>query len=44
MLTKLRRTLPKTLDVIVFAGGSLLVFTLGATFFRAFKGVLVDYE
>lgn len=40
----LNGTLPKTLDVIVFAGGSLLLFALGATFFRAFKGVLVDYE
>jgi lipopolysaccharide transport system permease protein len=35
---------PKLLDVSVFAGLSLVLFALGATFFRAFKGVLVDYE
>ena len=28
----------------IFATISLVVFALGATFFRAFKGVLVDYE
>ena len=35
---------PKPLDIAVFAGLSLVLFALGATFFRAFKGVLVDYE
>jgi hypothetical protein len=36
--------LPSVLDVTVFGGLSLAMFALGATFFRAFKGVLVDYE
>lgn len=35
---------PKTLDLVVFVGGSLGSFAAGAVFFRAFKGVLVDYE
>jgi lipopolysaccharide transport system permease protein len=29
---------------IVYAAGSLLVFGVGAAFFRTFKSVLVDYE
>jgi lipopolysaccharide transport system permease protein len=37
-------TWPAPLDIAVFAGGSVMLFALGATFFRAFKGVLVDYE
>ena len=40
----LNGTWPKPLDAAVFTTGSLLVFGLGATFFRAFKGVLVDFE
>lgn len=40
----LNGTFPEPLHIAVFAGGSLLTFALGATFFRAFKGVLVDYE
>lgn len=35
---------PRALDVGVFAGGALLSFAVGAVFFRAFKGILVDYE
>jgi lipopolysaccharide transport system permease protein len=35
---------PSALEITVYAGLSLLMFALGATFFRAFKGVLVDYE
>lgn len=35
---------PRVLDVTVFAGLSVGLYALGATFFRAFKGVLVDYE
>lgn len=35
---------PSPLDMSVFAAGSLLSFVLGATFFNAFKGVLIDYE
>ena len=35
---------PSPSVVTVYAGGSLLTFALGAAFFRAFKGVLVDYE
>ncbi len=35
---------PRPLDAAVYAGGSLLAFGIGATFFRAFKGVLVDFE
>ena len=35
---------PSALEITVYAGGSLLMFALGAVFFRAFKGVLVDYE
>jgi len=40
----LNGTWPRLLDVSVFAGGALLSFAAGAAFFRAFKGVLVDYE
>ena len=40
----LNGTWPKRLDILVFATGSLAAFAVGATFFRAFKGVLVDYE
>lgn len=35
---------PSPLVIGVYVGGSLLMFAVGATFFRAFKGVLVDYE
>lgn len=35
---------PGLVSAVVFAGGSLLSFAVGAAFFRAFKGVLVDYE
>ena len=40
----LNGTWPEPLHAAVYAGGSLLCFAVGATFFRAFKGVLVDYE
>ena len=40
----LNGTWPKPLDAAVFTTGSLLAFGVGATFFRAFKGVLVDFE
>lgn len=40
----LNGTWPRPLNLAVFAALALGVFTLGATFFRAFKGVLVDYE
>lgn len=40
----LNGTWPKALDIGVYAGGAVLSFAVGATFFRAFKGVLVDYE
>jgi lipopolysaccharide transport system permease protein len=40
----LNGTWPEPLHAAIFAGGSLLAFVIGATFFRAFKGVLVDYE
>jgi ABC-type polysaccharide/polyol phosphate export permease len=40
----LNGTWPEPLAVAVYAGGALLSFAVGATFFRAFKGVLVDYE
>jgi lipopolysaccharide transport system permease protein len=40
----LNGTWPSLLSVAVFAGGSIALFALGATFFRAFKGVLPDYE
>jgi lipopolysaccharide transport system permease protein len=40
----LNGTWPEPLHVAVYAGGALLAFAAGATFFRAFKGVLVDYE
>jgi lipopolysaccharide transport system permease protein len=35
---------PQLFEFTVFAFGALATFALGATFFRAFKGVLVDYE
>jgi lipopolysaccharide transport system permease protein len=40
----LNGTWPDPVEFSVFAGGALALFALGATFFRAFKGVLVDYE
>ena len=40
----LNGTFPSALETTVYAGGSLLMFAVGAVFFRAFKGVLVDYE
>ena len=40
----LNGTWPSLRVVVVYAGGSLLTFAAGAAFFRAFKGVLVDYE
>jgi len=40
----LNGTFPSLFDFSVYAGLSLALFALGATFFRAFKGVLVDYE
>jgi hypothetical protein len=29
---------------LIYGGVSLLVFAVGAAFFRAFRGVLLDYE
>lgn len=40
----LNGTWPEPLPVAVYGGGALLAFAAGATFFHAFKGVLVDYE
>jgi len=40
----LKGTWPEPLHIVIYAGGALLSFAVGATFFRAFKGVLVDYE
>lgn len=40
----LNGTLPDPFDFALYAGGSLLIFAAGAAFFRAFKGVLIDYE
>lgn len=40
----LNGTWPEPLQAAVYIGGALLSFAVGATFFRAFKGVLVDYE
>ena len=40
----LNGTWPEPFDIGVYAIGSLVAFAVGATFFRAFKGVLVDYE
>jgi lipopolysaccharide transport system permease protein len=40
----LNGTWPEPFEFSVFAGGALVIFAAGATFFRAFKGVLVDYE
>jgi lipopolysaccharide transport system permease protein len=40
----LNGTWPDARDFAVFAAFSLVTFALGAAFFRAFKGVLVDYE
>ena len=31
-------------ELAIYVAGCLLAFALGAAFFRAFKGVLVDYE
>lgn len=35
---------PDPLDFAVYAAGSIATFAAGAAFFRAFKGVLVDFE
>jgi len=35
---------PDPLALAVFGGGAIGVYAVGATFFRMFKGVLVDYE
>jgi lipopolysaccharide transport system permease protein len=40
----LNGTWPDAREFVLFAIGSLAVFAIGAAFFRAFKGVLVDYE
>lgn len=40
----LNGTWPRPFDFGVYAIGSLVAFACGAAFFRAFKGVLVDYE
>jgi len=40
----LNGTWPDPFDFTVYAAGSLGAFAAGAAFFRAFKGVLVDYE
>lgn len=40
----LNGTWPDLFDFTVYAAGSLGAFAAGAAFFRAFKGVLVDYE
>lgn len=35
---------PDPVDFAIYAGGAVVTFAAGAAFFRAFKGVLVDYE
>lgn len=36
--------LPSAFDAAVYVGLSLSLFAIGSTFFRAFRGVLLDYE